>query len=961
MGSGYLSLLKIESANPEVQRRGRLLQILMGSLTLLGLGQSIVAPAVPADLPIQLSIQTVTSLLVILICLRLIHNGRLRPAIHTFFFFQTITQFIYLVSGAPSAAFAYLMLVNLVAIAILDSVTLSLLYSLPVILGVILYAARSEDVGNTFLLEYALNGLALGFTTWLTAYFLRRTTQEAVELSHSLQQQTKLLESRNEVIRRRAGQLRTSAEIGQIAGASLDPDQLMWETAVLIQEQFDFYYVALYLLDGNEEYLVLREAAGAPAAQLKAKHFRLALEIDSIICWAARNREARIAIDVRQDPHYLQEPLLSNTQSEIALPLLTRGEAIGVLDMQSEKTRSFQDEDVAILQILANQIATSIDNSRLFAQTQRRLNETETLLTFNNLLSTTLDIGEIYRRTVRTLTEQIDALSCAIYSWNAENHILTIEICLRREPGESVAEARQYLERKQLDLDQNTDMQRVLHTLETLQYHREDPNLPPDVEKEMATHPYQIWLAVPLVRGAEAVGMLTLFRGAEQPAFQPTEVRLIQAMATQTAVALDNATLASQTQAQVAQLSTINRVSSLLSVSSSLKEVFEGARREIMSLIEATGMSIVLVSAEQEGMLEWIYGYEYGQEVNLSQIPPLPMSEGFSGYVVRNREVLHINKDITTLHEQLRSKTVGAFPSSWLGLPLIVANKLIGVLSVENELDDDAFDQRDIDLLTIISGPLAIAINNLRQFEAIQEALAAQSEQRVQLQTAAEVAAAATSIRDLDELLDRSVTLIKERFDLYYVGLFLIDRETDYAVLRAGTGEAGQIQIRRRHRLKVGGQSLVGGATGDGQPRISQDVSADSEWRPNPLLPETRSELALPLQVRSRIIGALTVQSIEPSRFAPEMISILQTLADQLAVAIDNAQLLARAEARARREQRLNVISAQMHRTVDVDEIIKTGLQALSEQLQGAPVGLRLRHGRFSSAESESERTDAHE
>jgi GAF domain-containing protein len=381
--------------------------------------------------------------------------------------------------------------------------------------------------------------------------------------------------------------------------------------------------------------------------------------------------------------------------------------------------------------------------------------------------------------------------------------------------------------------------------------------------------------------------------------------------------------------------------------------VFEGARREIMSLTQATGMSIVLVLPEEDGMLEWIYGYEYGQEVDLSQVPPQPMSEGFSGYVARNREVLHINKDINTLHKQLRSKTIGAFPSSWLGLPLIVANQLIGVMSVENELDDDAFNQRDIDLLRIISGPLAIAINNLRQFEAIQEALAAQSEQRVQLETAAEVAAAATSIRDLDELLDRSVSLIKDRFALYYVGLFLIDSESERAVLRAGTGEAGQIQIRQQHHLEVGGRSLVGGATGDGRPRISQDVSADSEWRPNPLLPETRSELALPLQVRGRVIGALTVQSTAPRRFTPEVISILQTLADQLAVAIENAQLLRRAEARARREQRLNLISAQMHRTVDVDEIIKTGLRALSEQLNGAPVELKLRYGRFSPEEGQ--------
>jgi GAF domain-containing protein len=140
----------------------------------------------------------------------------------------------------------------------------------------------------------------------------------------------------------------------------------------------------------------------------------------------------------------------------------------------------------------------------------------------------------------------------------------------------------------------------------------------------------------------------------------------------------------------------------------------------------------------------------------------------------------------------------------------------------------------------------------------------------------------------------------------------------------------------------VGGRSRIGGATGDGRPRIIQDVTGAEEWRRNPLLPETRAELAIPLRVRGRIIGALTVQSAEANAFSPVLISTLQTMGDQLAVAIENAQLLRRAETRAQRQQQLNRISASLHRTADIDEIVRVGLGAIAEQLDGVPVAITL-------------------
>ena len=165
------------------------------------------------------------------------------------------------------------------------------------------------------------------------------------------------------------------------------------------------------------------------------------------------------------------------------------------------------------------------------------------------------------------------------------------------------------------------------------------------------------------------------------------------------------------------------------------------------------------------------------------------------------------------------------------------------------------------------------------------------------LQTAAEVAHATTSMLDPDQLLRRVVDLVRERFNLYYVGLFLLDEEGRFAVLRAGTGEAGQQMLAQGHKLEVGGRSMIGQCVARSEARIALDVGKEAVRFDNPLLPETRSEMALPLRSRGRVIGAMTVQSVEEAAFDEADMAVLQTMADQVAVAIDNARLFAETQA----------------------------------------------------------------
>jgi GAF domain-containing protein/HAMP domain-containing protein len=188
---------------------------------------------------------------------------------------------------------------------------------------------------------------------------------------------------------------------------------------------------------------------------------------------------------------------------------------------------------------------------------------------------------------------------------------------------------------------------------------------------------------------------------------------------------------------------------------------------------------------------------------------------------------------------------------------------------------------------------------NFQQLEArVQERTHELERRSSQVQVAAEIARDATQVvasaegADLDQLLRSAVQLIRDRFGFYHAGIFLMDEAHEYAVLRAATGDAGQAMLERGHKLKAGETGIVGYATGKGQPRITLDVSADPNYYNNPLLPETQSEMALPLRVGERVIGALDVQSRTANAFDEDDVTILQVLADQLAVAIENTRLL---------------------------------------------------------------------
>ena len=232
---------------------------------------------------------------------------------------------------------------------------------------------------------------------------------------------------------------------------------------------------------------------------------------------------------------------------------------------------------------------------------------------------------------------------------------------------------------------------------------------------------------------------------------------------------------------------------------------------------------------------------------------------------------------------------------------LFTLRPLVGLANYANEVGkgnlNAKFDDRRL------RGELAILGSSLRNLASNVQTSIASLENRVKdrtgdlerrsklLKAVADVGKAVTSFRDLSELLQQTTYLIHENFGYYHAGIFLLDERREYAVLSASNSEGGRRMLERKHQLKVGETGIVGYVTQNVKARIALDVGKDAVFFDNPDLPQTRSEMALPLVAGGQVLGALDVQSTEPQAFSEDDISTLQILAEQIAIAIQNANL----------------------------------------------------------------------
>ena len=204
-------------------------------------------------------------------------------------------------------------------------------------------------------------------------------TDEAGELevyfNHMITRLEGLQTSLENQVSIRTAQLAAVIEVGRAASAILDPDVLIERVVNLITDRFGHYYSAIFLLDSTGRWAELKSATGETGRVLRESRHKLAADSHSMVGTAISQKQARIALDIGLEPFRFNNPLLPYTRSEIALPLIIGDRVLGALDVQSTRETAFGQEDIQTLQSMANQVAVTLENARLFQETTLRLQE----------------------------------------------------------------------------------------------------------------------------------------------------------------------------------------------------------------------------------------------------------------------------------------------------------------------------------------------------------------------------------------------------------------------------------------------------------------------------------------------------------------------------------------------------------------------------------------------------------
>jgi PAS domain S-box-containing protein len=854
-----------------------------------------------------------------------------------------------------------------------------------------------------------------------------------------VEQLSDLYQSLEFKVNERSRQIRLASEIGHIATSTQNQNEVLQRTTALLVERFDYSYAAIYLVEESGLYAVLQEESEIKPGLRSYIGSRLRIGSDSLVGWAASNNQSRI---VAEDEIFSQQIRQPGVVAEVAIPIAAGDLVYGILNVQSDTRSQFDSDAVAVLQTLANHISSGLTNIRLLETVQVDLRETTLLYRASRQISQAKNEREVIQLMVNALKET--PFISGFYAIHPD-HISVLTIFDSHDQGTHTRSEGITLPLKNIpelfsetrlilidDISSTTELDHILSY-----YNRRG---------------CRSAAVIPLYEDDILAKMVILGARDSQDLSDST----LQPYANLLAVAattLGRLRIFTTLQKRIDELQLLTHISEEVSAFSEPGALYRSLQKQIEIAVEGECEFIIALYNRATEQIDVPYAWAKG---NVQTIAPFPAREGLTGHIIRTQKPLLINGDARSKAHELGIHLVGKPAKSWLGMPLIVAGNVIGVLIVQDTDHEDRFTSEHLKLFTMLAPQIATAFRNVQltlELEDLRKAyeqesiylatlleycpdqiyfkdrsgrylrashsyanqfngakpeeligqnditfsgyqsgapifkteqelmstntkqigsvenqidengdeiwrissripvinnqecvgllaisrditnmkLAEEREQRNahQLRTAAEIAHDTSGTLDLKELMRKAVNMVRERFAFYHASIFLLDASGAYAVLEESTGTAGQQMKDIQHRLSVGSQSVVGQVTQAGESLVINDVRQSSIYYHNPLLPDTRAELAIPLKIGDRILGALDVQSVKYEAFSEQDIAILKILADQLSVAVFNANLFVRAQVNIDRHRLLHEITTAASLAVTTEEVLQTTVQSL--------------------------------
>ncbi len=383
----------------------------------------------------------------------------------------------------------------------------------------------------------------------------------------------------------------------------------------------------------------------------------------------------------------------------------------------------------------------------------------------------------------------------------------------------------------------------------------------------------QATVIIPLTQARRWVGLLC-FYWREPHEFGEQELAIYHALVDLATPAVESHRLAKEARVRAEELAVLNELGQALTTRLDVDQVLEEAYRQATRLVDTTNFYIAFYDPERDEV-----AFPFVRDVTEEKIETRRAGEGLTEHIIRSESPLLIQEDLPKRMGELGIDSIGQLALSWLGVPLIVGDRAIGVMGVQSYTIPRLYDEHDRDLLTAIASPVAIALQNARLFE--------ETQRRVrEVQLLHDVGLAAASGVRLEETLQAAAEALGAEFEDTLVALMLLDPESDTLRVEANVGYS--FDMVKNLGLPLG-EGITGWVAQHGEPALVPDVRLDPRYYS--ATSDTRSELCVPLVAGSQVIGVINVESPQVSAFTDDDQRLLSTLASNLAVLVERARL----------------------------------------------------------------------
>ncbi|MCP4142773.1 MAG: GAF domain-containing protein [Chloroflexi bacterium] len=789
------------------------------------------------------------------------------------------------------------------------------------VLGTVLFFASNRIVRP--LRELSRTSRQFSQGNWLERAPVERD-DEIGELEYSFNQMADELSSLYNTLKHQVDErteyISIASDVAQSIVSTFNLDELLDKTAHLVVERFDYYHAGIFMVGRAGKTATLKAAHGPSATEMLERKHQLEVGSESIVGWVSEHNEPRAASDVGDDPVHFKNELLPDTRAEVGIPISVGDTVLGVLDVQSTHPESFDEATISVLVTLSNQLATAIQNVSLFESSDVNLHELDRLYRASRDIAQEKNADNLLETAGRILRDSpfittifvpkgkgtgIFSASDPDYETSRFNLAEFIDI-----PLEQIAEGIK-TEGMLIELGKNTPFPKAFI----------------DIPRKTGA---QI-ISLLSIKQADVPKALVVIGARNKDHLTQTAINPYINLLEMVTITLDKIKSTEATGRRLSEMEAISITNQATAATQDLNALYPILHEQVRQVLGDFPFAVARYD-KQKNSIDIPYLYEDGK---VAHIDTFPLGEGLTSIVIRTAQPLMIVENTVERSAALGAKLVGKPAKSWLGSPLMIEGKVTGAIIVQDLENEKSFDESSLRFINTLATQVSGAIHNAQLLEDSRK-------RTMQLESAAEIARDISSSLHMDELLSNAVNMIRERFDFYHASVFLIDSLGEYASIREGTGDAGAQLKRNGYKLEVGSRSIVGFVTKRGETLVVDNTAQDATYYANPLLPDTRSEAAIPLKVGERILGALDVQSTQPYDFPPESLQTLNIIADQLAVAVINTELFAETQEHLSQHRLLHHITTSAASGTTIEESLRGAVQGLQVSLGGDRVAILL-------------------